>query len=132
MSQEAENISESNLSGLMQSDTTFVLFFLAIEYGRNLQLFSLDGAVMGTTMLMVMVLPYFLRSSTARASFGFWLTGRTVISLFGMLFGLVLSYSTGSILPNAVAYLPLMFLILAAVISCYVQFYTLLKLRPVK
>lgn len=132
MNQEVEIESESYLSGLMQSDTTFVLFFLAVEYGRNLQLFSFDGAVMGTTMLMVMVLPYFLPTSTTRSSFGFWVAGRTVITLFGMLFGLVLGYSTGSVLPDAVAYLPLMFLILAAVISCYVQFYGLLKLRPVK
>lgn len=132
MSQEAENISESYLSGLMQSDTTFVLFFLAVEYGRNLQLFSIDGAVMGTTMMMVMVLPYFLPTSSARSRFGYWVAGRTVITLFGMLFGLVLGYSTGSVLPDGVAYLPLMLLILAALVSCYIQFYSLLKLRPVK
>jgi hypothetical protein len=132
MNQDAENVSGSYLSGLLQADTTFVLFFLAVEYGRNLQLLNIDGAVLGATMLMVMVLPYFLPTVPARSGLGIWLAGRTVITIFGMVFGAVLRYSSGSVLPEAVGYLPLMLLILAAGISCYVQFYGLLKLRPAK
>lgn len=122
----------SEFGGMMSLDTTFVLFFLAIEYGRGVRLFSVDGALMGTTMLMVLVLPYFLPSNSGRYSFSNWVAGRTAITILGMLIGVAFSWSLGSVLPEGLRFAPLAFLIVAAMISCFVQFYALMNLRPAK
>ena len=122
----------SGLSSLMSIDTTFVLFFLAIEYGRSIQMFSLDGVLMGTTMLMVLALPYFLPTAYEKPLYATWLSGRGAIALFGMILGLVLKLNAGTLLPQSLLYVPMTFLILASMISCYIQFYSLMKLRPAK
>lgn len=123
---------ESEFGGLISIDTTFVLFFLALEYGRAVRLFSVDGVLMGTTMLMVLALPYFLPSRYAKPTFSNWIAGRTAIACLGLLLGIAMSYSVGTILPVGFGFIPMAGLITAAFISCYIQFYSLLKLRPVK
>jgi hypothetical protein len=123
---------ESEFGGLISIDTTFVLFFLALEYGRSVRFFSVDGALMGTTMLMVLALPYFLPSRYAKPTFSNWIAGRTAIACLGLLLGIAMSYSVGTILPVGTGVIPMAGLIVAAFISCYIQFYSLMKLRPVK
>ncbi len=123
---------ESEFGGLISIDTTFVLFFLALEYGRAVRLFSVDGVLMGTTMLMVLALPYFLPSRYAKPTFSNWIAGRTAIACLGLLLGIAMSYSVGTILPVGFSVIPMAGLIVAAFISCYIQFYSLMKLRPVK
>jgi len=118
--------------GLMSIDTTFVLFFLALEYGRSVQMFSIDAIMMGTTMLMVLVLPYFLPSPYDKPLFANWLAGRGAIAVFGMLLGLVFRQSIGVVLPESLRYMPMTFLVLTAMVSCYIQFYSLMKLRLAK
>ncbi|MFZ1699646.1 MAG: hypothetical protein WBO10_05690 [Pyrinomonadaceae bacterium] len=113
-------------------DTAFVLLFLAMEYGRAVRLFSIDGILMAITMAMVLVLPYFLPSNWNAASFTNWLIARTSVTVIGLVFGAVFSYSLGTVLPIAFKSLPMTFLILAAMISCYVQYYGLMKLRLAK
>lgn len=129
MNHAANNMTGSGLGGMVNIDTTFVLFFLALEYGRGVSMFSIDGALMGTTMLMVLVLPYFLPSRYEKPLFTNWVAGRTAIALFGMLLGVVFRQSLGTVLPESLRFMPMMLLILAAIISCYVQFYGLMKLR---
>jgi hypothetical protein len=123
---------EAGISGFAGIDTTFVLFFLALEYGRAVQLLSLDGALMGTTMMMVLVLPYFLPSKYERPDLTTWLLGRGAIALLGLLLGVGLSRTIGVVLPSEARFLPLTFLVLSSMVSCYIQFYSLLKLRSVK
>lgn len=132
MNHTSNNMIGSGLGGMVNIDTTFVLFFLALEYGRGVSMFSIDGALMGTTMLMVLVLPYFLPSRYEKPLFTNWVAGRTAIAIFGMLLGLVFRQSLGTVLPESLRFMPMMFLILAAIISCYVQFYGLMKLRLAK
>ena len=117
---------------MISIDTTFVLFFLAMEYGRSIQMFSIDGVLMGTTMLMVLALPYFLPSPYEKPLYANWLAGRGAIALFGMLLGLVFRQSVGVVLPESLRYMPMTLLVLAAMVSCYIQFYSLMKLRPAK
>ena len=105
-------------------DTTFVLFFLALEYGRAVRAVSIDGLLMGITMLMVLVLPYFLPSNFERPTLGNWLLARGAVALFGMVLGVVL--------PGSLRFMPMTFLILASMVSCYIQFYGLMKLRLAK
>lgn len=109
-----------------------VLFFLAVEYGRAVQAYSMDGLLMGITMTMMLALPYFLPSTTARPTFSNWILARGGFALLGMIFGVALNQSTGSILPETMRYVPMTFLILASMVSCYIQFYSLMKLRLAK
>ena len=129
MNHTANKSTIAEFGGMVSFDTTFVLFFLALEYGRGVSMFSIDGALMGTTMLMVLVLPYFLPSRYEKPLFTNWVAGRTAIALFGMLLGVVFRQSLGTVLPESLRFMPMMLLILAAIISCYVQFYGLMKLR---
>lgn len=122
----------AEFGGMISFDTTFVLFFLAMEYGRSTQMFSIDAVLMGITMLMVLALPYFLPSPHEKPTYANWLAGRGAIAVFGMLLGLIFRQSVGVVLPESLRYMPLTFLVLTAMISCYIQFYSLMKLRLAK
>lgn len=113
-------------------DTALVLFFLALEYGRAVQIVSLDGLLMGTTMVMVLALPYFLPSKYAQPHFSAWLVGRAVVALLGITLGYAFGRGLGVVVPESLRLLPLTLLIVASMISAYVQFYGLLKLRLAK
>jgi hypothetical protein len=128
------NITEGRSSGIEIGgiDTTFVLFFLALEYGRAVNVLSIDGMVMGVTIIMILVLPYFLPSLIRRPTFANWIIGRAVIAGSAILLGVGLGEWTGTLLPAGVRFLPMTFLILASMISCYIQFYSVLKLRLAK
>lgn len=132
MSDKNTEYTADSWSGMMSMDTTFVLFFLALEYGRAIRMFSFEGAVTGATMLVVLVLPYFLPSAYGRSTLTVWLAGRTTIALLGMLLGAVLNLTIGIVLPEEVRFLPMAGLITATILSFYIQFYTLMKLRPAK
>jgi hypothetical protein len=123
--------SEFGFSGTFVTDTAFVLFFLALEYGRSVQLLSVDSILMAITMMMVLVLPYFLPSADEKPLFVNWLIGRGSIALFGIVFGIVFKQSLG-VFPESLKYMPMTLLIVAAMISCYIQFYGLLRLRLAK
>lgn len=113
-------------------DTAAVLFFLALEYGRVVRMFSIDGVLMAITMAMVLVLPYFLPSNWNATTFMSWLTVRSGVVLIGLVFGGIFSYSLGIVIPASLKFMPMTFLILASMISCYIQFYGLMRLRLAK
>ena len=124
-------IGSRNLS-MAGIDTAFVLFFLALEYGRAVRLFTLDGTLMAITMVMVLVLPYFLPSTAEGLSFGRWIVYRTSVLVLGLVCGALFTVSLGVIIPPTLKYLPMTLLVLSGMVSCYVQFYGLLKLRLAK
>ena len=113
-------------------DTTFVLFFLALELGRSLSNFGFDGLLLCISLVMVIVLPYFYVSAAIRPGLVRWLAGRGLIAGFAVLLGLVFQQTLGVVLPDTMRFLPMIFLIASAVVCCYVQFYSLLRLRPAK
>ncbi len=112
-------------------ETTFVLFFLAVEFGRSFGGFTLDGAVLALTLLMLIVLPYFLLSSE-KPGFGSWLLGRSAITFLAVFLGVIFKQSLGIYLPETFRFLPMTLLIVTAMLSCYIQFYGFLKLRVAK
>jgi hypothetical protein len=118
--------------GIFGIDTAVVLFFLAAEYTRSVRILSPDAGFMAVTIGMVLVLPYFLPSGLRAPNFGSWMIGRSVVLLAGLVAGAILSQSVGIVVPAGLRYAPMTFLILASMISCYVQFYGLMKLRLVK
>lgn len=118
-----------DLGGTAGLDTKFVLFFLALEYGRAGNGLSLDGAVMGITMIMILILPYFLPSRYEMPSFSNWLAYRGIVAVAGVAAGIVLGQTTGVLLPEGAGFIPMTLLIMASVVSCYIQFCGLMKLR---
>jgi uncharacterized membrane protein (UPF0136 family) len=111
-------------------DTTFVLFFLAVEFGQMLGNFGLDTAFFAATLMMLLILPYFLPSDD-KPKFGTWVLGRTLIAAFAVSVGVMFKQSL-SVLPETFKFLPMTLLIVTAMLSCYIQFYGLLKLRLAK
>jgi hypothetical protein len=124
--------SEFGFSGSFVIDTTFVLFFLALEYGRSVRMFALDGLLMAITMLMVLILPYFLPSASGKPVFRNWMIGRGAVALSGIALGIAFRQSVGVVVPEFLQTMPMTLLIVAAMISCYIQFYGLMKLRLAK
>jgi hypothetical protein len=112
-------------------ETTFVLFFLAVEFGRTLTRISFDNFLMAITLLMVIVLPYFL-AADAKTNFVNWVFGRSLIAGFAILLGALFNQTLGVVLPETFRFLPLTLLIVTAMLSCYIQFYGFLRLRLAK
>ena len=113
-----------NFGGSFAIDTTFVLFFLALELGRSASGFGLDTLLLSITTLMMLVLPYFLPSGAESPAFGPWLALRGFVAVVGV--------GLGVMLPASLGFMPMTLLIIAATVSCYVQFYSLFKLRLAK
>jgi hypothetical protein len=113
-------------------DTAVVLLFLAMEYGRSAHILSLDAVLIGITMVMLIVLPYFLPALYEKPLFGDWLIGRSALAVGGVVLGVGLNQSLGVVLPESMRFLPMTFLVLTSMVSCYIQFYGLIKLRVAK
>ncbi len=112
-------------------DTSFVLFFLAVEFGRTVFSLSLDNVFLFVTLLTVAVLPYILLPNE-KPNFGSWLLGRSLIAGLAILLGVMFKQSLGVALPETFRFLPMTLLIVTAMLSCYIQFYGFLKLRLAK
>ena len=112
-------------------DTSFVLFFLAVEFGRTFFSLSLDNVFLFATLLTVTVLPYFLLPN-GKPNFGSWLLGRSLIAGLAILLGVMFKQSLGVALPETFRFLPMTLLLVTAMLSCYIQFYGFLKLRLAK
>jgi hypothetical protein len=112
-------------------DTTFVLFFLAVEFGQLAGNFSWDVLFIALTLIMLLVLPYFLQSEE-KPHFGNWILGRACIAGFAILLGAMFKQSLGVVMPETFKFLPMTLLIITAMLSCYIQFYGFLKLRLAK
>ncbi len=112
-------------------ETTFVLFFLAVEFGQSINAFAIDTIVLAITLVAFIVVPYFLPSDE-KPGFGNWVLGRSLIAFFAVGLGMMFKQTLGVVLPETVRYLPMTLLIVTAMISCYIQFYGLLKIRLAK
>ena len=113
-------------------DTTFVLFFLAVDMGQSILNYDLGILLSLITLLMLIVLPYFLYERSIKPKFGSWVAGRAFIAFFAVIFGVIYGQAVGSVLPDGFRTVPLTFLIVAAMISCYMQFYDIIKVRLAK
>lgn len=113
-------------------DTTFVLFFLAVELGQSEIFFALDTALVAVTLGMVMALPYFVNADDEKPAFKDWFLGRALISMFAIVLGVMFRQAMGTVLPETLRFLPMTLLIVTAMVSCYIQFYSFLKVRLAK
>ncbi len=109
-------------------DTTFVLFFLAVDLGQNLSVIAFDTIFLAITLLAVAVFPYFINLDE-KPEFGNWLLGRSLIVGFAVLLGLMFRQTLGVVLPESFRFLPFTLLIVTAMLSGYIQFYSFFRLR---
>ena len=133
-----KSLTRANQAGIRENndsafavDTTFVLFFLALEFGHTFRGISLDSILMFATVAVIAVAPYFL-ANESKPNFKHWMFGRGVIAMFAMMLGFMFKQSLGVVLPEMFRFLPMTLLIVASMLSCYIQFYSFLKLRFVK
>lgn len=112
-------------------DTTFVLFFLAFDCGQRFA-FNFEGFLSAATLIIFVVLPYFLPYDGEKPKFEQWVLGRSAIACLAIVLGVAFGQSIGVFLPEMLRFLPLTLLIIAGFISCYVQFYNLFKFRLAK
>lgn len=112
-------------------DTTFVLFFLAMEMGRTLTGISVDLLLMGIALVGVAVLPYLLQN-VEKAEFGVWIAGRAWIAAFAIAIGVLFNQSIGAVLPEMLRFAPMCLLIVSAMLSCQIHFYRFLRFRPTR
>lgn len=132
MNYTTDRIEEIGFFGMAGIDTAVVLLFLSIEYGRSASLLTIDSILIAITMAMLVVLPYFLPSRYEKPQFGNWLMGRTALAFFGAVTGVFFKQNIGVTLPESMRFMPMTFLILTSIVSCYVQFYGLMRLRVAK
>lgn len=110
-------------------DTTFVMFFLAVDLGQSIVNYSFGTMLSVITLLMLIVLPYFLYERSIKPQFGSWALGRAVIASLAVIFGIAYGQAIGSVVPESLRTVPFTLMIVAAMISCYMQFYDIIKVR---
>lgn len=113
-------------------DTTFVLFFLALDLGLSFQAAGIDNILSIVTLAAFVGLPYLLPAMGENPQFASWAAGRTLIALVGVAIGLAFKQGIGSALPQGFVYLPMTLLIVAAMASCSMQFFSVFRLRLAK
>ncbi|HQU92965.1 MAG TPA: hypothetical protein PLK77_11745 [Pyrinomonadaceae bacterium] len=125
----AANESESESASQFTLDTTFVLFFLAMDLGQASLTLSFATALQLVTLVVFLVVPYFLPFTGDQQGFSRWIVGRIVVGAVGVTLGLMLGQAIGTVLPDAFRFVPMTLLIVAAIICCNVQIYGILKHR---
>ena len=110
-------------------DTTFLLFFLGIDFGQSSMEFALDSLLSIVMLGMVLVVPYFLPTLDEKPEFADWLMGRSVITIFAVGLGVIFRQSLGVLLPETFRFLPFTLVILTAMLSCSLQFYGMIRFR---
>lgn len=124
------NVVEKGMNGPFFSlDTTFVLFFLAMDFGQAWLTFGIDGVLAAITLIAFVILPYFLPFSEERPEFVRWVFGRFILAAFGITMGLVLKQAVGVLLPEWLRFMPMTLLIVSAIFSLYFQLYATLRVR---
>lgn len=120
---------------LYSVDTAFVLFFLALEFGR---VFSLDQAdwilamLAGVTLPVLIFVPYFTPSFAEKPELKAWVRGRILVAAFAFVFGLAYGRVAGVVFPEMFRFVPMTLLILSAFISGCIQFSGIMKVRLAK
>ena len=112
-------------------DTTFVLFFLSFAFGQRTGT-GIEASLSVLTLIIFVVLPYFLPYDGAKPSFGQWVAGRMGVVSLGLVIGVMFGQTVGVFLPDSFRFLPLTLLIAAGLISCYFRFYGLFRFRLAK
>jgi len=125
----ADSRVEAASPGRFVMDTTFVLFFLAMDMGASFRGFGFDTILSGLTLVMFVAAPYLLPFAGEKPDFKGWFTGRVFIAMIAVLAGLSVKRAMGTVLPEAVKYIPMMLLIVAGIFCTFTQIYGMMRVR---
>lgn len=125
----ATNRVEDAKSGLFVPDTTFVLFFLAMDLAGSISGIGLDTLLSVLTIGLFVVLPYLLPFGGEKPEFWNWFFGRLSISAIGVISGLATAASAGSFLPEALKYVPFTLLLISGIFCTFTQLRGIMKVR---
>lgn len=120
------NIGATAQSRSASLDSTFVLFFLSVEIGRTLTSLSPELLLMGMALVGVALLPLASEAGSPSET-GVWIAGRAWVAAFAVGIGVALNQTIGTVLPEEFRFAPMAMLIVAAILSCHVQFYRFLR-----
>ncbi len=126
-----ETIEEISGDRNFSFDTSFVLFFLAIEFGQSFSGFGFEGVFLLITLAAVAVLPYFIAAGEI-PEFRNWVIGRAAIAVFAVVLGIAFKQSLGVVLPEEFRFVPMTLLIISALLSCFIQFDQFFRFRLAK
>ena len=125
----ANRVETASLSRFVP-DTTFVLFFLAMDlFGSFSGTVGLDALLSLVTIGLFAVMPYLLPFEGEKPEFWGWLTGRFSIGVIGAISGLAISASTGVFWPETVRYVPFTLLIISGIFCAFTQLRAIMKVR---
>lgn len=124
-----QNILERPVDRSFAIDTTFVLFFLAVDLGQSIETSGIDLLVSIVTLGLVLVVPYYLPSESEKPDFTSWLLGRAAIAAYAIVLGIMFRQSLGVVLPDTVSYLPMTLVIVTALASCCLQLCAMIRFR---
>lgn len=110
-------------------DTTFVLFFLAMDIGVTAGTFGFELILSILTLSMFAAAPYLLPFAGEKPEFRGWLIGRIFIATVAVLAGFAIQNAAGIVLPGNVRYVPMTLLIVAGIFCAYTQIYATMKVR---
>jgi len=120
---------ESANPGRFAMDTTFVLFFLAMDIGASFSGLGFELILSAMTAAMFIAAPYLLPFSGEKPEFRGWLLGRLFIAVIGVIGGLAVQAAAGNVLPESVKYMPMTLLIVAGILCAFSQFYAMIRIR---
>lgn len=124
-----QNILERPVDRSFAIDTTFVLFFLAVDLGQSIETSGIDLLVSIVTLGLVLVVPYYLPSESEKPDFTSWLLGRAAIAAYAIVLGIMFRQSLGVVLPDTFSYLPMTLVIVTALASCCLQLCAMIRFR---
>lgn len=110
-------------------DTTFVLFFLAVDFGFSVTFSGLDGILSLVTLVMFVFVPYLLPSVDEKPEFGHWVLGRAAIAVFAVFLGVMLRQAIGTVIPEGFRYVPMTLLIGSSIFCGFTQIYGMIRFR---
>lgn len=121
----------SSFNGWFAADTAILVFFLGINVGQGFTL-GFETILAVATLAMFAVLPYFLPYEGSKPEFEGWVVGRIALALAAVVLGVFLDRTFGSLMPAYVRFIPLTLVMLAGMVSTFIQLANLMRIRLVK
>jgi hypothetical protein len=110
-------------------DTTFVLFFLAMELASSISSLDFGTFLSIFTIGIFVVLPYFLSFAGEKPEFTVWLLGRVFIAIVGLIGGLAIQFGAGTVFSESARFLPMTLLVISGIFCAGSQIRDIIRVR---
>lgn len=110
-------------------DTTFVLFFLAMELAGGINSLNFGTFLSVLTISSFVVVPYFLPFTDEKPEFTGWVLGRVFIAIVGLIGGLAIQFGAGTVFSESARFLPMTLLIISGIFCAGLQIRDIIRVR---